>query len=234
MRVGLILLLVPYVCVAFAQEVASEDCHATTSRDGLKKINNVVVYYKEVTPLEMEEPIQVTFIMLHGAKFSVETWDKLDTLEVLARNGYKAFAIDLPGFGKSKEHRPVEVNKLAFMKELISEVAVGKVVLVTPSMSGLYGVPYINGGADGLAAWVPVAPAVLADLKVPEGVKNNLEVLAFYGELDPKKNELPVLQSQFTKYTEVIVPQGPHPAYLKDPELWHQSLKDLAKKVVVE
>ena len=42
----------------------------------------------------------VTFLLLHGAAFSSETWRELGTLQTLAALGYTAVAVDMPGPGE--------------------------------------------------------------------------------------------------------------------------------------
>ena len=46
----------------------------------------------------------VSFLLLHGAAFSSETWQELRTLQTLAALGYTAVAIDMPGPGMFHHH----------------------------------------------------------------------------------------------------------------------------------
>ena len=40
-------------------------------------------------------------MLTHGAAYDSSTWEKTNTLKALSDAGYKAIAVDLPGFGKS-------------------------------------------------------------------------------------------------------------------------------------
>ena len=53
------------------------------------------IYYQTASPVSDEKGL--TVLLLHGMRFSSQTWTDLGTLHVLAALGYSAVAIDLPG-----------------------------------------------------------------------------------------------------------------------------------------
>ena len=79
-------------------------------------------------------------LLLHGASFDSGTWEELGTLQKLADAGYRAIAIDLPGFGKSKTLRAAPNT---FLAELLPKLEIGRPVVVSPSMSGRFSFPLL-------------------------------------------------------------------------------------------
>jgi len=94
-------------------------------------------------------------ILLHGAAFSSATWVETRTLDALSSSNIRGVAIDLPGFGKSRSvQKPSDT--IGYLNEFYPEE---KFVLVSPSMSGTYSVPFLKEkGTERLAGYVPVAP----------------------------------------------------------------------------
>lgn len=74
-------------------------------------------------------------VLLHGAKFSSETWRELHTLDTLAGAGYRAHALDMPGYGSSpSSSAPADT----VLREALQHLAPEGAVLVGPSMGGRF------------------------------------------------------------------------------------------------
>lgn len=41
-------------------------------------------------------------LIIHGAAYCAQTWKDLGTLDYLAQRGFRAIAIDMPGYGPEK------------------------------------------------------------------------------------------------------------------------------------
>lgn len=60
-------------------------------------VESQTLFYRQAQPAQQAP--KLTVLLLHGIRFSSDTWLQLQTLATLAENGYRAVAIDLPGKG---------------------------------------------------------------------------------------------------------------------------------------
>lgn len=161
-------------------------------------------------------------LLLHGAAFHSGTWQKLGTLDVLAGAGYRAVAVDLPGFGKSAAQR---VDPKTFLLELIELLDIGRPVVISPSMSGGVSFPLILHHPERVSGFVPIAP--VGESEYSGKLKDNpVPTLVVWGERDRlfPAARAEVLAASFAHAEVVILPGAKHPAYLDQPELFHQAL----------
>ena len=165
-----------------------------------------------------------TVLLLHGAAFSSQNWVELKTLEKLQAAGFRAIAVDLPGFGKSERNSRM-LDKAGFLRDLMKELQISCPVLVSPSMSGTYALPYLLKSSDSLAGFVPVAPVGGPGLDVGALEHIQTPALVVWGERDRglgKRGAKRLLRLPHS--SELMIAGGRHPAYLDAPELFNKRL----------
>jgi dienelactone hydrolase len=162
-----------------------------------------------------------TVLLLHGARFSAQTWRELGTLESLARAGYRAIAVDWPGYGATPRWES-EPEPAALLTKLCAELAVERVSLVAPSMSGRFAFEFVARHPERVAALVAIAPAgadaLPSDCKTP--------TLLLWGEQD---EVIPVAQgralaARLRSARLEVFPGASHPCYLDEPARFHALL----------
>jgi abhydrolase domain-containing protein 14 len=172
--------------------------------------------------LEAGPPDGAPVLLLHGARFSSETWRELGTIAVLAESGFRVVAVDLPGFGRSER---AEVATESLLDRLLPVLKVDRPVVVAPSMSGGYAFPLLledRGRASGFVAIAPAGVSAYVDrLETLE-----LPTLVLWGELD---EVFPVtlghrLAETIPNGRLVVLEQARHPCYLDRPEDFHREL----------
>jgi abhydrolase domain-containing protein 14 len=163
-----------------------------------------------------------TVVLLHGASFRAETWKQIGTLNTLGNAGYRAYAVDLPGFGESAPLRgPAE----SWLETLLDRLSIDRPVIVSPSMSGRFALPFLCAKPERVAGFVAVAPvaipsylARLSQITVP--------LLAVWGEND---QIVPLQQADLLVQTvkqgrKVVIAGGTHAPYMSDSKAFHAEL----------
>ncbi len=161
-------------------------------------------------------------LLLHGARFSAATWRDLGSLTLLAESGYRAVALDLPGFGASDAHAGPSAD---FLTEAIARLALERPVLVAPSMSGRFALPHIASQPGAVAGLVAVAPAGIAESHDALS-RVTVPVLVVWGGADAV---IPVAQARelaaALSGSRLLVLEGAgHACYLERPADFHRAL----------
>ncbi len=161
-------------------------------------------------------------LLLHGAAFDSGTWQELGTLDVLAAAGYRAVAIDLPGYGQSKD---ASAKPAEFLIDFLPVLDIGRPVVVSPSMSGRFSFPLIFLRPELVSGYVPIAPVRVREYarRIRE---SPVETLVVWGEKDQSTPlfQAKVLAASFQNAQILILPDAKHPAYLDQPKLFHEAL----------
>ncbi|XP_034022188.1 protein ABHD14B isoform X2 [Thalassophryne amazonica] len=191
--------------------------------------SKVPLFYRRAEPATGEA--RMTVLLLHGIRFSSENWLKIRTLETLAKAQCQAVAIDLPGLGQSKSaEAPAAVGELApagFLKEVCEQLSLSPVVLISPSLSGMYSLPFLHQHQDLVRAYVPVAPICTEKFTAEQYQSVKVPTLIVYGDQDAQLGEVSLRNlSNLANHSVVVMKGAGHPCYLDDPDTWHKALTD--------
>lgn len=171
-------------------------------------------------------------LLLHGASFSAQTWQELGTLELLAREGLRTFALDLPGFGEAPA---AEVDTETFLIDVLRELGIRRPVVVSPSMSGRFSLPLVIAAPPRTSGYVAVAPVAIP--KYRSRLRRIIvPVLAVWGEKDstvPRSFQRMLVET--APYGRaVVIPGAGHAPYMQDAETFHAELLKFLKELPAE
>ncbi|XP_042353408.1 protein ABHD14B [Plectropomus leopardus] len=187
------------------------------------------LFYRRTEPASGE--VKMSVLLLHGIRFSSENWLNIGTLETLAKAGCRAVAIDLPGLGQSKSAvAPAKVGELApagFLKEVCEQLSLTRVVVISPSLSGMYSLPFLHQHQALIRAYIPIAPICTDKFTAEQYQSVKVPSLIVYGDQDTQLGEVSLNNlSNLANHRVVVMKGAGHPCYLDDPDTWHKALTD--------
>ncbi|BFZ20491.1 hypothetical protein BsWGS_23530 [Bradybaena similaris] len=173
-------------------------------------------------------------LFLHGASFSSQNWLKIKSPEYVASWGYRAIAIDLPGKNKSPTGLSLS-SQGKFLDAFISTLEMKNIVIISPSASGNYALPYLfndtNSSRDNVRGFVPVAPVGTSQFR-EKYAASKVQTLIVYGSKDTERASvfLPDLKL-IPNHTVAKIEDAGHACYLDKPADFHRVLFHFLKNL---
>ncbi|XP_051874223.1 protein ABHD14A [Pristis pectinata] len=194
------------------------------------------MFYREALPPEKDgegsQP-RLEVLLLHGQAFSSKTWESIGTLNILTQQGYRALAVDLPGFGNTP---PMEIGKTDkdradFLLAFLNAVGLQTPVLISPSMSGHFSIPFVMFHNQRLKGFVPVAPVGTNAYSAEQYQKIQTPTLVVFGEQDTNLGAQSLKNLRHLPHHSIFkIPRAHHACYLDEPHKFHDALLDFLTK----
>nr|XP_004226140.1 protein ABHD14B-like [Ciona intestinalis] len=186
-------------------------------------IGGLEIYYEQFGEVSSSTAV----LLLHGMRFSSKTWLDLKTLEKLAEWKFRSIAVDLPGYGKSKDTFPPE-QKGKFLSDLCVAFSIEKAIVISPSMSGQYSLPFVHEFGHKVQAYIPIAPVETEKYSQEAYGKVKTPTFIVYGANDELLGEHSLNNLKQIPGNRVIkMKNAGHACYLDQPEEWHGHLKEI-------
>jgi abhydrolase domain-containing protein 14 len=152
--------VVAFVAVALVLAVGCRDEPARGARD--LTIGGATVHAIDRSPKGQAKGV---VLFLHGGAYTSEVWDRTGLLDDVVGAGWRGVAIDMPGSGGSDE---TSLGEVEFLDAVVDELGDAPVI-VSPSASGAYSLPYVAAHPDRVRGYVPVAPVGADAFRMPAG-----------------------------------------------------------------
>ncbi|XP_051563254.1 putative protein-lysine deacylase ABHD14B, partial [Myxocyprinus asiaticus] len=145
--------------------------------------------------------------------------------------GHRAVAIDLPGLGQTKAlETPAPVGQLApdeFLRQVCEGLETGPVVIISPSLSGMYSLPFLCQHPEQVKAYITIAPICTEKISAEQYSGIQTPTLIVYGDQDTQLGEVSLSNlSQLPNHKVMVMKGAGHPCYLDDPATWHKAILD--------
>lgn len=183
---------------------------------------SIQIKNKNIHYLEGGDSHGSSVLLLHGASFSAKTWEEIGTLKQLINQNHRVIAVDLPGYGTSET---ISDEPVQFLVKLANSLDLNKTVIVSPSMSGRYSLPFLVQHHQSVRGFVALAPVGI--LKMAEQLQGiEIPTLAMWGSNDQiiPPTQADILIQAMPNAKKVILKNAGHACYMKAPNKFHEHL----------
>ncbi|XP_004548568.1 protein ABHD14A [Maylandia zebra] len=195
------------------------------------------LFFREALPVDgagRQILPRLQIVLLHGQAFTSKTWEELGTMALLATNGYQALAMDLPGYGKSPDSESLKTDqsRVDLLSRFMESLGVRAAVLLSPSMSGHYSLPFLMKNSAQLHGFIPIAPVGTRSYSAQQYQNIQTPTLIVFGAQDTNlgaqshKNLI-----QLPNHFVLKLEGARHACYIDKTREFHQGLIEFLSKL---
>lgn len=195
------------------------------------------LFFREALPVDAagrQILPRLQIVLLHGQAFTSKTWEELGTMSILATHGYQVLAVDLPGYGKSPDSESLKTDqsRVDLLSRFMESLGVRFAVLVSPSMSGHYSIPFLMKNNAKLQAFIPIAPVGTRSYTPQQYQNIQTPTLIVFGALDANLGAQSHKNLLQLPHSSVLKLEGArHACYMDKPKEFHHGLIDFLRNI---
>jgi len=147
----------------------------------------------------------------------------------LSEWGYRAFAIDIPPSGIKDDKEAIQ-----WLTDVIDTLHLKNFVIISPSMSGRFSLPYIfqsNGQTKLVRGFVPIAPVGTSKFHADDYKQLKVPTLIVHGENDIKFESAFKQLKQIPKSEILLIKKASHASFVEKPIEFHNALRQFLYKI---
>lgn len=229
-----IIFLLCFVPLSLSRDSSFHIGHSTTEIEVGKATLTLHSIIATNTEPIVDHLIPKDVLLLHGAKFSSKTWESSGTVKLLCNEGFRVFAVDLPDFGLSSltSSNNIDPKPEEILDKIIVTLGIKKPIIVSPSMSGRFSLPFLLSHPEKVGGFVPVAPTLPPRFDAASVKASTFPTLVVWGSNDTAGRERSKCFSSFSGRVELFeMTRANHACYLDDPDAFHKRLIEFLKSI---
>ncbi len=164
-------------------------------------------------------------LILHGASFNAEVWVKTGTLNAISSIGWRAIAVDMPGFGKSEKGEFGTMS--AFISKFANALGLNEFVIMGASLGGKEALEYSVLNPDRIIGLILIGAVGVWMYESRLNTISDKPALLIWGAEDsisPKENYSILLKNLRNAKLKII--GKIHPCYLEEPEKFNAAVQE--------
>jgi pimeloyl-ACP methyl ester carboxylesterase len=145
--------------------------------------------------------------------------------------------VDLPAYGLSviTSSRNVEPTPEEILLKIVETLGIRKPVVVSPSMSGRFSLPFILAHPEKVGGFIPVAPTLPPRFNGESVRASGFPTLAVWGSNDSAGKERSKVFSSFNGRVENFeMIRSNHACYMDNSDAFHKRLIEFLKSITTD